>query len=139
MTQYLERFAESFGVTGMKFSKRMPNTRKALAVAEYAVEHGQLDVFRSLMMDAHWKDSRDIEDGAVLSEIAARSGLSGQGALDAASDPTYIKRVLDIRSEYKAVGTGGIPTFVFGTAAVEGCQRYEVLAEAARQAGAEPR
>jgi predicted DsbA family dithiol-disulfide isomerase len=135
---YIQEFAEKFGVYDMKPSGRMPNTRLALAVAEFARDQGKIDRFCSLTMDAHWKESKDIENPDVLSDLAAASGLDPEKALLAADDPVYLKRVDDMRLEYKAVGTTGIPTFVFGTEIVKGCQQYGVLAAAALRAGAKP-
>ena len=135
MGGYIQQFAASFGIQGMKRSKRLPNTRRALAVAEFARDQGKLDEFRSLTMEAHWKDGKDIEDSAVLADLAMASGLDPEKALLAADDPAYLRRIDDLRLEYKQVGVGGIPTFVFGTEPVEGCQPYEVLAAAALRSG----
>ena len=135
----MQQFAARFGVEGMKRSSRTPNTRRALAVAEYARDEGKLDDFRSRAMEAHWHDDRNIEDSAVLAELAKASGLDPEKALLAADDAAYQKRIDDLRLEYKRVGVGGIPTFVFGTEKVEGCQPYEILAAAALRAGARRR
>ena len=136
---YMQQFAARFGIHDMKRSKRMPNTRRALAVAEFARDMGRVDTFRSLTMDAHWKEGMDIEDPAVLQDLAAASGIDPEKAILAAEDPVYLGRVDAIRIEYKRVGTGGIPTFVFGSEAVEGCQPYEALAGVAVRSGASPR
>ena len=136
MEGYIHQFAASFGVQGMKRSKRLPNTRRALAVAEFARDNGKQNEFRSFTMEAHWQDGKDIEDRAVLADLAMASGLAPEKALLAADDLAYLRRVDDLRLEYKQVGVGGIPTFVFGTERVEGCQPYEVLAAAALRAGA---
>ena len=133
---YIAQFAAKFGVEGMKRSRRHPNTRRALAVAEYARDMGKLEDFRSRVMDAHWLNDQNIEDSAVLVELAKASGLDPEKALLAADDAAYQKRIDDQRIEYKQVGVSGIPTFVFGTEKVEGCQPYEVLAAAALRAGA---
>ena len=139
MTSYIVRFAATFGINDMKRAQRMPNTRRALAMAEFARDEGKLNDFRLLAMDAYWKDSNDIEDSAVLRGVATASGLDPEKALFAADDQLYLKRVDDRRLEYKQVGVGGIPTFVFGKEAIEGCQPYQVLAAAALRAGAKPR
>jgi predicted DsbA family dithiol-disulfide isomerase len=139
MTKYLDRFAAQFGVQGMERSERMPSTRRTLAVAEFARDQGKLNEFRRNVMKAHWEDSKDIEDRAVLAELAADSGLDPERALVAADDETYLKRLDEMRQEYKQVGVGGIPTFVFGTERVEGCQSYEILSAAALKAGAKYR
>jgi predicted DsbA family dithiol-disulfide isomerase len=136
MKDYIQQFAARFGIHDMIRTKRMPNTRRALAAAEFARDHGKLGEFRARTMDAHWKEGKDIENTTVLRELAAASGLDPEKALEAAADPVYLGRVDAMRTEYKQVGVGGIPTFVFGTEAVEGCQPYEVLAAAALRAGA---
>jgi predicted DsbA family dithiol-disulfide isomerase len=139
MSDYLVKFAAGFGVDDIRPTTRMPKTRRALAVAEFARDHGRLGEFRSLTMYAHWTGGKDIEDAAVLRQLAAASGLDPGVAIAAAADPVYLKRVDDMRVEYKQVGVGGIPTFVFGSQAVEGCQPYRILSVVARRAGAKPR
>jgi len=139
MLNYMQTFAASFGVTDMRRSKWMPNTRRALAVAEFARDQGKLDEFRHLAMDAHWKEGRNIEDDSVLRDLALASGMDPDKAVLAADDPSYLKRLDDLRQEFRKVGTGGIPTFVFGKESVEGCQPYEVLEKVALRAGAKKR
>lgn len=123
----------------MKRAKRIPNTRRALALAEYAREQGKLDEFRSMAMDAHWKEDKDIEDSAVLSELARTAGLDPEQALRAADSTEYLSRVDAARVEYKKVGVGGIPTFIIGSETIEGCRPYEALSAAAQRAGAKRR
>jgi predicted DsbA family dithiol-disulfide isomerase len=139
LQDYLQKFAAGFGVYDMRRSQKMPRTRRALAMAEFARDQGRLPEFRALTMDAHWKDGKDIEDGPVLRALALAAGLDPEMAGAAAGDPIYLKRVDDMRLEYKRVGVGGIPTFVFGGEAVEGCQPYPVLAGAALRGGARAR
>ena len=139
LSDYLQKFAASFGVSDMRRTERMPNTRRALAVGEFARDQGRISEFSTLTMDAHWKEARDIEDSSVLRDLAAASGIDPSRAVAAASDPVYLKRVDDVRLEYKRVGVGGIPTFVFGDEVVEGCQPYQVLFEAAIRAGVRSR
>lgn len=141
MGQRMDQFAASFRVTGMKHPERIPNTRRALAMAELARERGVLDAFRDSAMRAHWRDGMDLEKDADLAEVARRAGLDPALALAASRDPKYLARIDAVREEAGAMGVTGIPTFVFGEleeepVAVVGCQPYEVLAEAAEQAGA---
>jgi predicted DsbA family dithiol-disulfide isomerase len=139
LRDYLVKFAAEFGIDDMKPPARMPRTRRSLAVAEFARDHGRLNEFRTLTMDAHWKDGKDIEDTAVLGGLAAAAGLDPGAAIAAADNVAYLKRVDDTRLEYKRVGVGGIPTFVFGSQVVEGCRPYRALAAIARRAGARAR
>ncbi len=82
-------------------------------MAEYARDMGKLEEFRSAAMDAHWINDQNIEDSAVLVELAKASGLDAEKALLAADDAAYQKRIDDQRIEYKQVGVSGIPPFVF--------------------------
>jgi predicted DsbA family dithiol-disulfide isomerase len=135
----MQQFAARFGILDMRRVQHIPNTRRALAMAEFARDQGKLNEFRTNTMNAHWRDGRDIEDSAVLADMARASGLDTEKALLALDDPSYSKRVDDLRMEYKQVGVGGIPTFVSGTERIEGCQPYEVLAAATLGAGAKRR
>ena len=75
MQKNLQQFAHGFGVTDMKLRDRSPNTRRALAVAEYAREQGKLEAFRQRAMDAHWTQGKDLESDADLRALATEAGL----------------------------------------------------------------
>jgi predicted DsbA family dithiol-disulfide isomerase len=136
----MAQFAASFGVREMRHSTRLPNTRRALAVAELARDRGLLDAYRDSAMRAHWREGMDLEKDEDLAEVARRAGLDAKDALAASRDPKYLARVDEIRKEASEMGVTGIPTFIFGDRlAVVGCQPVEVLAAAAEQAGARRR
>lgn len=139
MHRYLRQFAESFGVHGLNPPQRMPNTERALAMAEYARDAEQLTPFRALVMDAYWRAGRDIESPTVLGDIARQAGMDPQEAVLSLSIPAYAERIERTRREASSMGVTGIPTFFFGRERVEGCQPYEVLARAATRAGASRR
>lgn len=139
MREYIETFAARFGVYDMSPLERLPNTRHALAVTEFARGHGKLNIFRILAMQAHWKEGKDLENDQDLAELATRAGLDPAAAIEAASSPKYLQRVDALREEACAMGITGIPTFIAGNQRVIGCQPYEVLADAARKAGALPK
>ena len=135
----LREFAAAFGVDNLALPERLPNTRRALAIAEYAREQGKLTAFRGAAMHAHWREGKDLEDEHDLREIARRAGLASEAALQALGAERYLRRVDAIREEATQVGVTGIPTFVLGRYGVVGCQPYEVLARAAERAGAQRR
>lgn len=139
MHAYVVRFAKTFGVDLPRPPAHLPNTRAALASAEYARDHGKLEAFRRAAQQAYWKDGRDLEAAATLTAAGAAAGLDPAAVLAASRDPAWLGRVDAVRAESEAVGVTGIPTMVFPDgAAVVGCQPYEVLAAAARRAGATP-
>jgi predicted DsbA family dithiol-disulfide isomerase len=141
--EHLRQFAARFGVEGIVHPDRLPNTRRVLAMAEYARAQGKLDEFRRAGMDAHWRHGKDLEDDGDLRAIAESVGLDGADAVAAADDPRYTAEVEAKLAESHATGVTGIPTFIFegagGEEAVVGCQPYEVLAAAAMRAGARRR
>ncbi|MDO8715855.1 MAG: DsbA family protein [Dehalococcoidales bacterium] len=118
---------------------RLANTRRALAVAEFARDQGQLDEYRWLTMEAYWKEGKDIEDSKVLAALAGATNLDPEKAILAADDSVYLSRVDARGDEFRKVGVGGIPTFIFPSEIIEGCQQYEVLVAAALRANAKRR
>jgi predicted DsbA family dithiol-disulfide isomerase len=137
--EHMRQFAARFGVTGIVHPERIPNTRRVLAVAEYARDEGKLDAFRRAGMEAHWRGGNQLESDADLRVVAESVGLDAAAALAAADEPRYTKLVDARIAEAKARGVTGIPTFVIGDEEVVGCQPYEVLAAAAERAGAKRR
>lgn len=139
--QYLTDFAGKHGVTGMTVSEHVPNTRRALAVAEFARDQGKIHPFREAAMNAFWRGGEDLEDDDDLRHIAAEAGLDPHDAVKAADDPEYQGHVDRLHAEAKRQGVTAIPAFFFGNHPfpVVGCQPYERLARAAEQAGARKR
>ncbi len=135
MTASLRRFAAGFGIEGLRIPERTPNTRKALAVAEWARDQGRLHPFRRAAMNAHWREGRDLEDHGVLGDLARSAGLDPGEAVAAASDPAYRARVDAMGEEAARAGVTGIPTFFIGDRKVVGCQPYEAIAAEAESAG----
>jgi predicted DsbA family dithiol-disulfide isomerase len=139
MHDRLREFARGFGIEDMKMRERSPNTRKALAIAEYAREQGKLEEWRQLAMNAHWRRGMDLESEADLRALAKEAGLDPDTAIAASTDAKYLDRIDQRRREAEQLGVTGIPTFVIGNQGVVGCQPYEVLAQFAEQAGARRR
>jgi len=132
----LREFAKGFGITDMQFRERSPNTRRALAIAEFAREQGKLEAWRKLAMDAHWRRGLDLESEADLRALAAEAGLDPGAAIAASTDETYLSIIDRKREEAEELGVTGIPTFVVNNYAVVGCQPYEVLVRLVESQGA---
>jgi len=139
MQERLLSFAREFGITDMKVRERSPNTRRALAIAEYARDQGRLEPWRQLAMNAHWRRGMDLENDADLRALAAEAGLDPEAALAASRDEKYLSRIDQKRIEAEELGVTGIPTFVIGNRGVVGCQPYQVLADLVESAGSRPR
>jgi len=144
MLGYVKEFAARFGIRDLRPPSRLASTRRVLAVAGWARGAGRLEPFCAEAYDAYWRLGEGVESDGDLAAIARRAGLDGAAAVAAATDPALLARVDAARRAAAAAGVTGIPTLDLapaqGTPGVKsrvvGCQRYEVLAEAARRAGA---
>lgn len=141
MRTYLEEFAAGFQVGGLRITGHVPNTRRALAITEYARDHGRLHAFRESAMNGFWREGADLESDSDLARLAERAGLDPAAALRATTDPEFLGHVDRLRDEARRHGVTAIPAFHFGRIPfpVVGCQPYERLARAAEQAGARRR
>ena len=131
MADYMRKFAAQFGIDDFRQPERIPNTRRALALAEIARGEEKLDAFRARAFDAHWRDGMNLEDDDDLQTIARDSGLSRFEP-----DAEHFERIDEIRDEADRIGVQGIPTFVIRNLGIAGCQPFETLAQFATQAGA---
>jgi predicted DsbA family dithiol-disulfide isomerase len=147
MLRYVREFAASFGIADLRPPERLANTRRAMAAARRAREAGRLDAFTAAAYDAYWRRGAGIGSDEEIAAIASAAAVDPVAAVAAASDPALLGDVDAARRAAVAAGVTGIPTLDFapgpgvsgaGTRVV-GCQRYEVLAEAARRAGARRR
>ena len=133
MRPYLVDFARAQGVVGMVVPSHKPNTRKALGLAEWARAQGRLHEVRTGLMDAYWREGKDLEDDRVLAAVASAAGLDGAVAIPGSREQAILERVADMGREAARAGVTGIPTFDIGEERVVGAQPYEVLAAAARR------
>lgn len=136
MLRHVRSFAEGFGIRDLVPPAVLPSTRRALAVAEHARDAGRLGPFRAGAYDAYWRRGQDLGSDAVLAAVAREAGLDPDAALAAAADPAIGARVEAGRVAAVAEGVTAIPTLDVGPTRIVGCQPYEVLAAAARRAGA---
>jgi predicted DsbA family dithiol-disulfide isomerase len=135
---HAEQVAQDFGVS-MKVPEHLSNTRRVLALTEWARDQGRFQAFYDAALEARWQHGANLEDPEVLARLAEQAGLPGEGARSAMDAPEYQARVDAVRAEGHREGVQGIPTFFIGGVRVVGCQPYEAFVQAARLAGAQPR
>lgn len=152
MAARMQTFARDFGVT-MQHPTHIPNTRRALAAAEAARDDGRLHPFRHAVMEAHWNGGEDIEADTTLARAADACGLDPARIVAAADAPEMQARVDTMGAEARRWGVTGIPTYFLlpdGWAPgaptpapgqprpvrVVGCQPWDTVVGAAKQAGA---
>lgn len=110
------------------------NTRPALIGAKFAEAQGMGPAYHAAVMDAYWRKARNIEDPAVLGELAATIGLD-VNAFDAAlTDPTFDAAVSQDVAQAKAYGLSGVPALIFNNKyLIPGAQPYPALVQAVEQ------
>ena len=139
--RYVKSFAARFGLE-IDPPARIASTRRALAAAQAARELGKLDAFRAAAFDAYWRGGSAITSDDEIAALARAAGLETAPLVAAAGDAARLAEVDAARARATAEGVMGIPTFDFLAGGedrglrVVGCQPLDVLAEAARRAGA---
>jgi len=134
----VEAMAADFGVT-LNAPMRAPSTVAPLAATERARELGGLDAFRDFLMDAYWRDGKDIEAPAVLREAAMAAGLDAESLAASASEDRYVSMVAAGRDQAMSDNVSAIPTLMVRGFPIVGCQRWETYEQVADKLGLERR
>jgi predicted DsbA family dithiol-disulfide isomerase len=118
---------------------KVPNSRRALMLAELARERGVLDALHPRLFDAYWARGRDIGDERVLLEEGAAAGLEPDEITEALGDRRYLERIHEQTREALELGAGGVPAWVIDARAlVPGAQPREVFSGVLERLGHEP-
>src|SRR5690606_12038152 len=89
--------------------------------------------------EAYFLEHRQVDDDAVLADIAGRFGYSRDEALQVMHDPDALGTTHDLALAAARQGISGVPFFVFDKRlAMSGCQPPEMFDRALEQALAEP-
>ena len=107
---------------------KVPNSRHALMLSEYARERGAFETLHARLFDAYWARGRDIGDEQVLVEEGVAVGLEAADIVDALADERYFERVqADTRTALE-MGAGGVPAWLIDQRLlVPGAQPHEVF------------
>lgn len=107
------RWADFHGVP-LKFPSRFPiNTVKALRMILQLPEDQRAPLLHAIFK-AGWADDRDINDDAVLSELATGVGLDGAALVAGTKDDAVKERLKSATAEAVALGLFGAPSFMVG-------------------------
>ena len=138
MLRRVRSLADELGVEIGRPS-RVNNTRRMIAVAEYARDNELLHPLRHAAMRGYWLEGKNLEDDDDIAQIAGSIGLDPEGAIRASRDPKYLDKVDETRALGMSMGVTGVPTFRFGRYPVVGCQNDELFEWVARRMNAPPR
>lgn len=118
----------------------VPNSQRALAVAELARDRGVHGALHGRLFDAYWARGRDLGDDSVLVDEAAPVGLGADEVRAALDNPAYRERVTDQTVAAAELGAGGVPAWLIDERLlVPGAQPHEVFDRVLQRLGYEPR
>jgi predicted DsbA family dithiol-disulfide isomerase len=109
----MRRTAAMFEQNGFDYNPNpdvVPNSMKALRLAEHARHEGLFDQLHARLMDAYWAEALNIADPDVLRSLAADVGLDG--ADEILESDTYLDVVHASTAQAVQAGVTGVPAFV---------------------------
>jgi predicted DsbA family dithiol-disulfide isomerase len=121
MYAMLEREAREAGLP-LRWPPRLPNTRRALAAAEWARRH-QPHAFPQLHRDlfrAHFALGEDLDDLAVIDRHAMEAGVDLVALHAALADGSAAEAVLDAESMGRRSGVQGTPAWLLAGRLISG-------------------
>jgi predicted DsbA family dithiol-disulfide isomerase len=89
-------------------------TRLTFQAVELARDHGKFGVMHRAILEAFFRDGRDIGDNEVLAEIGRSVGLAPELVRQTLETGTYLERVLDQQRLSRQLGVTGVPAAFVG-------------------------
>ena len=131
-----------FEQAGLPFAAtldKIPNSRRALMLAEHARERGGFEALHPRLYDAYWGRGRDIGDERVLVEEGVAVGLEEGEILDALRNETYLKRIAAETGAAIEFGATGVPAWLIDRRVlVPGAQPHDVFERVLERLGHAP-
>ena len=114
-------------------------SRPALVGEQYAQSQGLGAAYHDAVMEAYWMRGQNIEDPALLADLAAAVGLDRAAFLAALQSPQYEAEVEADVAQAHAFGLTGVPALVFNAKyLVVGAQPYAILKRVVQRCEQEP-
>jgi len=106
---------------------KMPNTRDAHILIDYAQGFGKQTALNLRLISAHFSEQKDLSDPQVLAQELEALGLNSEEALAKLKDPSAGEQIQTKEAYWKKQGITAVPTMVFDRkSAVTGAQSVEV-------------
>ena len=142
MYAMLEREASEAGLP-LHWPPRLPNTRRALAAAEWARRHQPraFPQFHKDLFAAHFVLGEDLEDPVVIDRHASESGIDLAALHVAFADDSAVAAVTEAETVGRKYGVQGTPAWLLGQRLITGllpAAEFERLAEHALSARQSP-
>lgn len=139
---FSDRLNTLFSEAGLPFAReltKVPNSRRALMLAEFARDRAVLHELHPRLFDAYWVGDRDLGDEDVLVEEGTAIGLDRDEILGALSNEEYARRVAEQTDAALELGAGGVPAWVIDERfLIPGAQPHDVFDQVLQRIGHVP-
>jgi predicted DsbA family dithiol-disulfide isomerase len=110
----LSNLNRSGSLYGIKFEgfNQMPNSHNALEAAEFARVHGKLKEYHSLLMEAYFRDLKDIGDLEVLGDLGHSIGLNKDELMESVKNRAYEIILTNSTKNAHSMRINSTPTFI---------------------------
>jgi len=122
----VKRLADEDGLT-LKFAEKLPNSRLALYISEFARKKGKFEEFHKLVLEAYWLEGKDIGDKSLLLDLAESVGLNKNEIENYLDTDEPFKILQKTLKELRKYGINGVPTFNIEERLIVGAQPYETF------------
>lgn len=126
------RWAQRYALPLTMNPKFPQNTLNALRLALLAQKTGHFADLHRLLFDAMWVNQADLEDDAVLSALAGRSGMDITECMSELGGQALKDELKSNTEEAIARGAFGAPTIFVGEQMFFGNDRFDFVREAIR-------
>ncbi len=126
MKANIKKLADDVGIS-LNLSEKLPNSRLALYISEFARKNGKFEAFHKLVFDSYWKEGKDIGEQAILLALAEKIGLNRNDILDYINSEEPKSELTKSLKDLRQFGINGVPTFIIGEKIVVGAQPYDVF------------
>ena len=134
MAEDLQRWAKKFN-TPYNLNPHFPMmTLMVQRAAQEWVTRPDFEKYLAAIFYAAWRDSKNIADKAVLTEVLSNAGFSPEEFFSAAEDPANKEKLKATTDEAVARGVFGAPTFFVGDEMHFGQDRLDFVEEALARA-----
>lgn len=140
-TAFHDRLSSLFTAEGLPFTpaSKVPNSRRALVLAELARDRGLHPALHPQLFDAYWSRGADLGDVGVLVDEGLAVGLEEEEIRGALDDPGYLERIEAGTDAAAQLGAGGVPAWLVDQRLlVPGAQPHEVFDRVLERLGHEP-
>ena len=139
MAQRRRAMFEEAGLPSAENIDKVPNSRRALMLAELARERGAFAALHPRLFDAYWARGRDIGDEHVLVEEGVGAGLDEAEIIDALTDERYLGRIESQTRAALEAGAGGVPAWLIDERVlVPGAQPHDLFDRVLERLGHAP-